>query len=214
MPGYTARTPQGSRAVCYHGRVTTAPSLLADLTEPDAPAWDYIAGFEAPEAYDAFAYYRDLGPRSRTLSGTARALGLGPGTVATWARRGMWAERAASYDQHRACERETLRKVAEADVDQKWADKRAERLEQLNEIADLGASQLVHRLRNRRGELRPNELVQVARLLLHFGNLANGDATEKVAGLPDYSMLSDEQLRAQREAVELLRKTLGSKNDE
>ncbi len=197
-----------SCGVCYTSRVTTTPDLLADLTEPDAAAWDYIAGFEAPEAYDAFAYYRDLGPRARTLSGTARALGLGPGTVATWARRGMWAERAASYDQHRAREREVLRKSAEAEADQKWADTRAERLEQLNEIADLGAAQLVHRLRNRRGELRPNELVQVARLLLHFGNLANGDATEKIDGLPNFSNMSDSELRAHREAVELLRKTL------
>ena len=187
---------------------------FADLTEPDAPAWDFIEGFESPEAYDAFAYYRDLGPARRTLTGVARALGVGPGTITRWARHGMWADRCASYDKHRARERERMRAAAEQAVDQDWATKRAELLAELHEAASLGAAQLLHRLRTRRGEMRPNEVVQMARVLMHFGNLANGDATEKVDGLPDLSNMNDEQLRAFRAATETVRKTLGSKDDD
>ncbi len=177
---------------------------------PDAPtddpshSWDFIPGFEPSDAYEAFAHYRDLGAK-RTLTRCARDLGIGPGTVVRWARLYLWADRVQSYDTHRAAERERLRAIADADADAKWADVRKERLEQLNELADLGAAQLIHRLRTRRGEMRPNELVQITRLLMHFGNLANGDATEKVDGLPDLSNMSDEQLTAYREAVSLVR---------
>lgn len=189
----------------------TAPD---DLTPDDSAFWDYIPGFEPPERYDAFAHYRDTGPARRTLSGTARALGLGPGTITRWAREGLWAERCASYDTHRTREREAMRAAAEAAVDADWATKRADLLAELHEIATTGAAQLAHRLRTRGGELRPNELVQVARVLMHFGNLANGDATEKVDGLPDLTNMNDEQLRAFRAATETVRKTLGSNDDD
>jgi hypothetical protein len=165
-------------------------------TLSDSPSWDFVPGFEPPEAYDAFAHYRDLGSRQRTCAQVARDLGIGPGTIARWARDFLWRDRALSYDAHRAGERERLRVEAEALVDIKWAQTRADRLAQLNELADLGMAQLLHRLKNRRGELRPNEVTQINRLLLHFGNLANGEATERVDGIPDYSNISEEQLKA------------------
>ncbi len=161
----------------------------------ESRAWEYCPGWEPPEAYEAFQCYRDQGPR-RTLARTARTLGASYGGVVRWSALYLWSERCASYDTHRERERAAARARAETLADEKWAERRAALLADLNEVADLGAQQLLHDLTTRRTRLRPNELRQIVETLVKWQNLANGDATEKVDLGYDLANMSDEQLQA------------------
>lgn len=159
------------------------------------PAWEYTPGLETYEQYSAFQYYRDLGPR-RTFSRTARDLTLAYPTVVRWASGCLWNERCESYDQHRERERAAARVRAEAHADQDWAKRRAEVLADLEELWADAAGKIRRGLVNGSVQVTPQALVQIGRLLLHFGNLAAGDATERVDvdGQIDYSNLSDAEL--------------------
>lgn len=151
---------------------------------------------ESPEQFEAFAHYRDLGPGRRTLARVARDLCQPYGSVTRWAKHCAWDIRAKSYDEHRIAERTRLREQAEQAADVEWAEQRAEHLRELSELVSIGVGQLTHRLRTKRGEMRPHEITQALRVLLHFGNLAAGDATERVdvEGEIDYSDATDEEL--------------------
>ena len=175
--------------MCYDPSVT-------DPVRNESKIWDYCPGYEAPEAYDAFAHYRDTGPAKRTLAHTARTLGASYAQVCRWARTCGWDERCLSYDAHRALERDRMRAAAEKQIDEAWSVKRAALLAELNDVTSLGLAQLVHDLRQRRTRLRPNELRQLLESEIKWGNLANGDATDRVDLGYDLGNMSDEQLAA------------------
>ena len=158
--------------------------------------WDYIPGLEKPDQYAAFEFYRDSAPRIRSLADTARACGISYGTLTRWAKENYWADRVASYDLHRNEQRALERVKAEQIADATWAEKRAEVLAKINQISLTALDQLQHDLGQRRGRMRPNEIKQLTELLLRFGNLANGDATEQVANVIDLRNASDEDLAA------------------
>lgn len=164
--------------------------------DSDAPAWDYVPGFESAEQYHAFAHYRDMGPQHRTVSGVARDLGISPGTCAQWARQGMWADRCASYDAYRIQEREALRRAAEARADQDWAEQRAELMRKTTQAAQIAVGQLLDRLRQNRADMRPNEITRLLDRLMHWQQVVNGEITEKVEvdHELDLSNATDEQL--------------------
>lgn len=166
-------------------------------------AWDYIEGLESPEQFEAFAHYRDLGPARRTLARVARDLCQPYGAVTRWARQCLWDERAQSYDKHRIAERARMRAAAEQEADQDWATQRAELLKDLHANVATAMGQLANKLATRRGEMRPNEITQALRVLLHFGNLAAGDATERVdlGEEIDYSSLTAEEIAALDKAL-------------
>lgn len=167
--------------------------MLGQMTD-ESPSWEYVPGFETPESYQAFEFYRDSDPRFRSLTNTASALGKTYAAVWRWSHLYLWAERVQSYDTHRAREREALRREAEASADRKWADERAELLHKLGALVNQGLLKTLHDLQSGRITLRPNELKQLTDVLLKYANLANGDATDKVDVTHDLSNMSDEQL--------------------
>ena len=158
--------------------------------------WDYIPGIESADAYAAFEGYRDQDPKHRTIASAARRAGLPYPTVWRWSKENFWVDRVAYYDQHRAAARAAERQRLEQVEDVAWSEQRAELLGKLRELALHGLDQLTHDLANRRARLRPNELKQIADVLLKYGNLANGDATERVDNVIDLSNASDEDLAA------------------
>jgi len=167
--------------------------LFGDMSD-ESPAWEYVPGFELPEAYQAFEFYRDSDPRVRSISTTAAALGYTYARVLRWANLGMWRERVASYDSHRDAERLKALEAAQARANQSWAEERAEVLTQAGAIVKQQLLKTLSDVQTGRLTLRPNELKQLLDVYLKYSNLANGDATERVDGIPDFSNMSDEQI--------------------
>ena len=179
------------------GRLT-CPGLCYDahVSNPEEHYWEFIPGLESSDAYAAFEDFRDQDPRHRTLASAARRSGVAYPTIQRWARENFWHDRCESYDAMRAATRATERRKLETEADQAWAEQRAELLAKLREAALHGLDQLVHDLTNRRTRLRPNELKQITDVLLKYGNLANGDVTERVDNVIDLSNASEEDLAA------------------
>ncbi len=176
----------------------------------DEYLWDFIPGLESSDAYAAFEDYRDQDPKHRTLASCARRSGCSYPNVTRWARENYWTDRVASYDAHRAAQRSEERQRLELAADETWAEQRAEVLAKLRAVSLQGLDQLAHDLANRRTRMRPNELKQLTDLLLKFGNLANGDATDRVDNVIDLSQATPEQLAA----LESLREFGKSDDDE
>lgn len=180
------------------------------LTQTKSEAmWDFIPGLESAAEYAAFEAYRDQDPKHRTLIATARRSGFSYPVVLAAYRGNFWADRVELYDVHRAEQRAVERAKQEAIADLAWAERRAELLAKLNDVSLQGLDQLAHDLATRRTRLRPNELKQITDVLLRYGNLANGDATDRVANVIDLSNASPEQL----EALESLRELEKSGDD-
>ncbi len=178
------------------------------LPPPEDYLWEYIPGLETSDAYAAFEDYRDQEPQHRTLASCARRSGSAYPTVSKWHRENYWSDRVTSYDQHRAAQRALERVKLEQESDVTWAEARAEILAKIRTVSLQGLDQLAHDLENRRTRMRPNELKQLTDLLLKFGNLANGDATDRVDNVIDLSNASNEDLAA----LERLRE-YGAKSD-
>jgi uncharacterized protein with PIN domain len=172
--------------------------------------WDFIPGLESAAEYAAFEAYRDQDPKHRTMASAARRSGLPYPSVSKMAKGNFWIDRVALYDQHRAETRAIERAKQDAISDATWAEMRAELLAKLREVSLEGLDQLAHDLATRRTRLRPNELKQITDVLLRFGNLANGDATDRVANVIDLSNASPEDLAA----LERLRQFEKSDDDE
>lgn len=164
-----------------------------------------MEGFESPDQYDAFEYFRDAGPRARTLRSTAVALRLPESSVHRWAREKLWAERAAAYDAHRIEQRAALLAARDKEADEAWAERRANALRKLEQLADEGLDRMIADMRKRGHVLRPNELRQIVQVFLREGNLAHGEATDRVEMPFDLSNASPEQL-ASLEGLRALQK--------
>lgn len=81
----------------------------ANPIDPDRPAYTRQPG-EPPKAFEAFAYYRDMGP-GRTLSGAARELSKAKTLLQRWAKHYQWHERADAWDaENDRVARETILK--------------------------------------------------------------------------------------------------------
>lgn len=163
-----------------------------------------MEGFESPDQYDAFEYFRDAGPRARTLRSTAVALRLPEASVYRWAREKLWVERAQAYDAHRIEQRTALMADRDKAADEAWADRRASALRKLEQLADEGLDRMIADMRKRGHGLRPNELRQIVQVFLREGNLAHGEATDRVEMPFDLSNASAEQL-ASLEGLRALR---------
>lgn len=168
------------------------------------PVWSFIEGFESPEQYDAFEYFRDAGPRARSFRGTAVALRIPEHSVSRWAREKLWVERAQAYDTHRIEQRAALLAARDQEADEAWAERRANALRKLEQLADEGLDRMIADMRKRGHVLRPNELRQIVQVFLREGNLAHGEATDRVEMPFDLSNASPEQL-ASLEGLRALR---------
>ena len=62
-------------------------------------AWDRAEG-ESPEAFQAFALYRDLGVDGRSTARVARELGKTKQLTDRWSGKHRWVVRAAAWDDH------------------------------------------------------------------------------------------------------------------
>lgn len=175
----------------------------------DSPAWDYVDGFDTPQSYEAFEYYRDSSPRLRTFVDTAIACNVSTGTIYRWAEMYLWRERVASFDNFRARQRDALRATRETEIDTAWAEKRGELLEKAHAAATAELTRLMHDLGKRRRTMRPNELIRLLDYVTKYGNLANGDATERVDVPIDLSNMTPERLHA----LEALRELQGKEKE-
>lgn len=155
--------------------------------------WDHLTDLESAQQFDAFTTYRELGP-GRTFVRVAELHRLSYGTIVKWADLAAWRERAQEFDRAMVSERGAALEAARATSQAAWATRRAEIFNELESIVNVGASQLLHDLRNKNQRLRPNELRLIVETLTKWQNLANGDVTERLDLGVDLSKLSDTEL--------------------
>jgi hypothetical protein len=167
-----------------------------------AAYWDFIEGVETPEQYDAFASFRDMGPRR-----TVRAVALLHQRSEAWchaaAQQCSWHDRVHDFDVEQQRVRDAMLTERRTAVNAAWAERRAVLFDAVEDVAALGVEQLLFNLRTKRAALRPNELRLIIETLTKWQNLANGDATEKVDFGLDYSKLTDEEIAKLEEAARL-----------
>lgn len=101
---------------------------------------------ESDVAYQAARIYFELGPE-RSLEAVRQRLGKSKALMERWSTRFHWVDRAASFDDHLARQRQAAMEHAErADVE-KWATRRAEQRErewQLSERLIEKATQMLN----------------------------------------------------------------------
>lgn len=158
--------------------------------------WTFIEGLESSDAYAAFEEHRDQDPRHRSLASTARRYGVAPTTIYRWSKENYWESRIQSYDAHMAALRAAELAQREQTAVRAWGERREELLALGEEAALLGLEQNLHDLKTRRGRMRWNEAKGLLGVVLREGNLANGDATDRVDNVIDLSNASDETLAA------------------
>lgn len=123
---------------------------------------------ESAKAFQAFALYRDLGPRERSLRRVAAELGRDRSLIERWSVRHRWQDRVAAYDAE-----EDRRKLA-----RRWKD-----IEEMSErhakLALAVQAKLARRLENLDPmELAPRDLVQLLDTAVRVERLAFGVGTE------------------------------------
>ena len=176
------------------------------MLDAQQPLWSYLEGFDTPvESYEAFEFFRDAGPRARSFRSTAVALRIPEATVGRWAREKLWLERAQAYDAHRIEQRAALLAARDQETDEAWAERRADALRKLEQLALEGLDRMIADMRKRGHVLRPNELRMLVHEYFHQGNLAHGEATERVEMPFDLSHHTDDQLLAARETLAAMR---------
>lgn len=154
---------------------------------------------ESPQAFEAFAVYRDLGP-ARSVTKVAQELGKSRTLLGRWSRQYTWVMRAAAYDREQdrlflAEQRQARRDIARrhAKLAQAFLGKAVARLQALDPR-----------------ELSPGELLRYFQVAAEIERRAVGE--EPVGAIvhdgvegPDLGSLSDEDRRSR---MELLRREL------
>ncbi|MEU7640901.1 hypothetical protein AB0C11_33370 [Streptomyces sp. NPDC039016] len=157
-------------------------------------AWERQA-HESPQAFEAFAAYRDLGP-ARSITKVAQELGKSRPLLSRWSRQYAWVMRAAAYDREQdrlfvAEQQQARRDIARrhAKLAQAFLGKAVARLQALDPR-----------------ELTPGELLRYFQVSAEIERRAAG---EELAGLvvqdgadvPDLAALSDEDRKARMEQL-------------
>ena len=120
---------------------------------------------ESPQAFAAFACYRDAGPE-RSIRSVARAVGKNPTLIATWSVKHRWVERAAAWDAY--CDAEERKATVKAKKD--MAKKQ---VEIASRMLDRGAFFL-----DKLDEAKAAEVVQMIVNAAKLQRLALGEPTE------------------------------------
>jgi hypothetical protein len=160
--------------------------------------WERQSG-ESPQAFEAFAAYRDLGP-ARSLTKAARELGKSRTLLGRWSKQYAWVMRAAAYDREQdrmflAEQQQARRDIARrhAKLAQAFLGKAVARLQGLDPR-----------------ELSPSDLLRYFQVAAEIERRAAGEepagvvAQDKAEG-PDLESLSDEDRRSR---MDLLRREL------
>lgn len=150
---------------------------------------------ESPQAFEAFAVYRDLGP-ARSVTKVARELGKSRTLLGRWSRQYAWVMRAAAYDRERdrlflAEQRQARRDIARrhAKLAQAFLGKAVARLQALDPR-----------------ELSPGELLRYFQVAAEIERRAVGEEPVGVVPQggdegPDVASLSDEDRRSRMELL-------------
>jgi hypothetical protein len=176
---------------------------------PHAPApWDQYPG-EPADAFQIFAFYRDLGI-ARTLVSCARAY-LGAysyGWIVQTSKAWAWPERAAAFDQWHTAQRSSQAALLIAEQNARWAEEQATQAVKLGTILDRELDRIA-KDQNNGAPMRSATFARLLEIHHKHQQLATGGATEVVDNRLDLASLTDEQraaLEAARPALEQLAK--------
>ncbi|WP_406172111.1 hypothetical protein [Streptomyces sp. NBC_00996] len=168
------------------------------MAEGPVEPWERQSG-ESPQAFEAFAAYRDLGP-VRSLTKAARELDKSRTLLGRWSRQYAWVMRASAYDREQdrvflAEQQQARRDIARrhAKLAQAFLGKAVARLQGLDPR-----------------ELSPGELLRYFQVAAEIERRAAGEEPAGVvaqdsADGPDLGSLSDEDRRSR---MDLLRREL------
>ncbi|MFJ2247500.1 hypothetical protein [Streptomyces sp. NPDC087862] len=164
------------------------------MAEGTVESWERQSG-ESPQAFEAFAVYRDLGT-TRSVTKVARELDKSRALVGRWSRQFAWVMRAAAYDRDQ--DREFLAEQAQA---------RREIARRHAKLAQAVQSKAVARLQALDPrELSPSELLRYIQVAAEIERRAGGEAP--VAGSvedrdqgADVASLSDEDRRSRMDQL-------------
>lgn len=138
-------------------------------------------------AWSAFEHY--LVSINRNIGRTARERKVPLDTIHRWSKQGVWAARAAAYDERLADARDEAAELAATDL-----------ARMVSALATLGARevQLLAQAQaslDRPGIIRPNDALRMVDRGVTLLQLLGGKPTERVATEePDLSRLTDEEL--------------------
>lgn len=164
------------------------------MAEAPVEPWERQSG-ESPQAFEAFAVYRDLGT-SRSVAKVARELGKSTTLLFRWSKQYAWVMRATSYDREQdrvflAEQRQARRDIARrhAKVAQAFLGKAIARLQGLDPR-----------------ELTPGELLRYFQVAAEIERRAAGEepASVSTADAPegaDVAALSDEDRRSRMDQL-------------
>jgi hypothetical protein len=132
--------------------------------------WEQQEG-EGPEAFGAFARYRDTAPEDRSLRKLADEVGKDPSLMKRWSADHAWQARCLAYDRHV----DDLRRARNRKEIEKMNQRHAAQAAGLQGIAirDMKA------LQERQKEAEDDELVLTPELLLRYFN--DGTRMERLA---------------------------------
>ncbi|MBT2366140.1 hypothetical protein J7E88_12685 [Streptomyces sp. ISL-10] len=156
--------------------------------------WERQA-YESPQAFEAFAAYRDFGP-VRSVTKVARELDKSRALMGRWSRQFAWVMRATAYDR----EQDRLFLAEQAQARRDIARRHAK-------LAQAVQSKAVARLQTLDPrELSPSELLRYIQVAAEIERRAVGEAP--VAGAvedrdqgADVAALSDEERRARMDQL-------------
>ncbi|MFE2289867.1 hypothetical protein [Streptomyces sp. NPDC059452] len=164
------------------------------MAEGTVESWERQSG-ESPQAFEAFAVYRDLGT-TRSVTKVARELDKSRALVGRWSRQFAWVMRATAYDREQ--DREFLAEQAQA---------RREISRRHAKLAQAAQSKAVARLQTLDPrELSPSDLLRYIQVATEIERRAVGEAPvtgpaeDRDQGV-DVAGLSDEDRRARMEQL-------------
>ncbi|MBM9505277.1 hypothetical protein [Actinacidiphila acididurans] len=168
--------------------------MAASRAEP----WERHDG-ESPQAFEAFAAYRDLGP-ARSVTKVARELGKSRTLLSRWSRQYAWVIRAGAYDREQDRLFLAEQHQARRDIARRHA-----------KLAQAFLGKAVVRLQNLDPrELTPGELLRYFQVAAEIERRAVGEEPTTAdaadgAESADVEALTDEERRSR---MEMLRREL------
>lgn len=162
-------------------------------------AWDKLDA-ESPEAFEAFAAFRDSG---KTLAAVGQDFGKSKRMMEYWSRTHAWAERRNAWitAQDQAKTRATLKLIGDT------AEERQANVERMNERHAGAAMLLLRKVTDalskiKAEQLAPKDLARIADVAVKIERLARGVSTESVVHTgPDGGAIEVDIHEAARERV-------------
>jgi hypothetical protein len=169
IEGLSRRRPPRERD--RHDPTNTEPALGSDGLDRHKPAlpqpWEQKPN-ESPQAYHAFAGFRDQTPSERTAVKAAQIVGISAQLAHRWSRRHSWFNRALLFDSH----------IDELQLEQ-GIHARLEMHRRHARIACLMLEKMERRLSSLKPtSLTPDDVVKWIKLGVEVERLARGETNE------------------------------------